>query len=263
MPKRRSLGALVVACAIGLLACAPSHQAPEPEHDHAPPLRVGVAPQSPPLVFMQGGRVAGAEIEMATALGAALGRPVTFRALEWGQLIPALLNHKIDIIMSGMTVTRARQFRIAFADPYLKEGLVAVMRRADVKRYDTEARVLAAPGPIGAVEGTTGERFIRERMPNAIVSLFPTAAAAIGELQQNRIDILITDLPIAGWYVSGNEADLGLLLKFLTNDALAWAMRPNDEALRSAANETLAHWKSDGTLSAILRRWLRIWPTPL
>ena len=98
----------------------------------APPLRVGITPDFPPLVFKQGDQVAGIEVELARMLGEELGRPVKFVEVKWDEQIPALLEGKTDIIMSSMTVTRERQVRIAFAEPFMKSGLVAAVRHEDV-----------------------------------------------------------------------------------------------------------------------------------
>jgi polar amino acid transport system substrate-binding protein len=55
-----------------------------------------------------------------------------FLELSWEQLPEALLAGKIDIIMSGMSITAARQVRMDFARPYLRAGQVALVRREDL-----------------------------------------------------------------------------------------------------------------------------------
>src|SRR5580765_8042281 len=86
----------------------------------AGPLRVGITPEYPPLVFRLPDGTNGLEIDFAKALGHELGRPVEFVVLRWDQLPDALTDGKIDIIMSGMSVTKARQIRIRFSEPYLR-----------------------------------------------------------------------------------------------------------------------------------------------
>jgi ABC-type amino acid transport substrate-binding protein len=137
---------------------------------------------------------------------------------------------------------------------------VGLVRREDFKRYDEVDRILGTNGPVGVRRGTTGEKFVAERMPNARLVVYPTSADAALELRQNRIDLFINDAPVIAWLASANEADLAGVWKPLTHDELAWAFRPDDERLRAAANDVLARWKADGTSKAILGRWLRGWP---
>src|SRR5438132_5937385 len=71
-------------------------------------------PPGPPLfpyttLFRSG--LAGLEVDFARELTGALGRSLELRELEWNELIPALEAGRIDLIMSGMTITRARQDR--------------------------------------------------------------------------------------------------------------------------------------------------------
>ncbi len=65
------------------------------------------------MAFDQAGNLTGLSIDLSTRLGSALGRPVRFVRLGWRDLIPALTNGEIDVIASGMTITRAREFRRA------------------------------------------------------------------------------------------------------------------------------------------------------
>lgn len=223
------------------------------------PLRVGVSSDSPPFVFRQGDRLTGLDVDFALALGEALGRPIRFVDLQWTEQIRTLVDGRTDLIMSGMTVTRARQVRIAFSDPYLTSGLIALVRRSDAPRYRTRAEVLATADRVGMIEGTTGERFVRDRMPSATASVYPTVGAAVTELLQRRIDLVIHDAPILLWSMSANESDLDFCPQPLNEEQIAWGLRQGDESLRAAVNGVLGRWRTDGTLDRMLTRWLPYW----
>src|SRR6266446_4910530 len=150
---------LVVCLGVAALAaCASQH----PSTPAAPPLRVAVPRNRPPYAFKQGGQLVGLEVDFARELAAALGRPLDLVEIDWGDLIPAVRTRRADILMAGMTVTRARQVQIAFSDPYLRSGLLTVMRKEDVPRFKTVSRVLGTTEPIGVITGPTAERFVRE-----------------------------------------------------------------------------------------------------
>jgi len=230
---------------------APSGVAPT-----SPPLRVGVTPSSPPFAFRQGGELVGLEVDFARALAAALGRPLVFREVDWEDQIPTLLAGQTDVIMSGMTITPARQIRMAFSDPYLSSGLLAVVRREDRDRYPDGKTVLRRARAIGVVSGTTGERLVREHARSASVSVYPTPAAGVLELQQQRVDAVVHDAPVLLWFVSGHEAVLAPVLDPLNREELGWGLRLSDGDLRAAANGALARWREDGTRERILSHWI-------
>src|SRR5262245_32751572 len=106
MPMRSSVLNLCLASAIGITTAAFQAFAGEPASN--PPLKVGVSPIFPPMVFKQNGNLAGVEVDLARAFGEYLGRPVTFVELPWKDQIDAVNQGRIDIIMSSMSVTTAR-----------------------------------------------------------------------------------------------------------------------------------------------------------
>ena len=240
---------------LGLAGCPAHHEVtPRPRS-----LRVGVPRDIPPYAFRQGGQLTGLEVDFARELAAALGRPLDLVEVEFDDVIPAVRARRVDMLMSGLTITPARQVQIAFSEPYLRSGLLAAMRREDVARFKSVKSVLGSREPIGAVSGTTAERFVREHAPNASVLVYPTAAAAVNELRQRRVTFVVHDAPVAVWFASADEANLGVLLELLDHEDYGWGLPRDDEALRSAVNGVLARWRTDGTRDRILGRWIPYW----
>jgi ABC-type amino acid transport substrate-binding protein len=241
---------MVIGCAP---ASPPTRQAPSPT---SAMIRVGTSPDAPPASFMRNGRITGIEPDFAQALADQLRRPVQLMPMRWEDLIPALLRGNIDIIMSGMTVTRARQVRVAFSDSYLQSGLVVVVRRDAASKYGTLDAIREASVNVGIRTNSTAAQWVRDNMRYATAVPYPNLEDAARELAQGRLDMFVTDIPIAAWMVSQHEGELQLVRIRLTHEDLAWAFRPNDTQLLAAANGALARWRQDGTLRTILRRWL-------
>ena len=220
-------------------------------------LRVGVSPDYPPVIFRQNENIVGIEADLAWKLGEALNRPVRFVVLNWEDEIEALLNDRIDIIMSGMSITKAREVRIAFTEPYLKSGLLAAFRAEDTKKYTTKDSFLNGFVAVGAVKGTTGEAFMQRDFTKAMrKTFFPKAKDGAYELKRRSIDIFVNDAPSIIWIVSENEADIAALWEPLTEEYLAWGVRKEDQELLMDVNSILKQWKLDGTLNEVLRKWL-------
>lgn len=251
------LRATVLAC-LGVLTvagCAARRDAaPRPA-----PLRVAVTPDHPPYAFRRGGQLVGLEVDFARELAAALGRPLDLVQTPWTDLIPALRAHRVAVVMAGMTITRARQLQIGFSAPYLRSGLLAVVRSEDVARFRTARSVLATTDGIGVVAGTTGERFVREHARDAQLFPYVNAQAAIDELRQRRITVAVLDAPVAVWFASTDEGNLGVLVELLNEEQLGWGLAPDDDRLRTDVDAVLARWRADGTRDRILGRWLPYW----
>ncbi len=252
--------ALLILLASLLGICATATVSPAAESPKRNPLRVGVTPNSPPMIFRLNGDISGAEADMARRLAKELDRPVEFVDLGWEQEIPALLEKRIDIIMSGMTITEARKVRINFSHPYLKSGLVVAMRAGDASKYTSVKNILDSFPATGVIKGTTGEAYVRRNFPPAIrIVTLPNIKDAVVELKQRRIDIFVHDAPAVVWIVSENEADIKGLWEPLNEEDLAWGVRRDNEEFLDRVNTILRNWKKDGTLKEILLRWLPYW----
>jgi polar amino acid transport system substrate-binding protein len=218
-------------------------------------LRVGIAPDLPPLAFKSGSDCAGIEPELARALAADMGKSVQFVEMRWENLIDALLSGKVDIIMSGMTITPERSMRVSFANPYLRAGQTILVRRTDALRiqmslYDPKTRV-------GAQKATTGDFWAKQNCSRNDRKLFSSAALGARALVSGHIDAFICDAPVNWWLASENEAK-GLTVTggYLTEEYLGWAIRKNDTELLEAANRFIAESKESGRLETLLRNWI-------
>src|SRR5215475_7181779 len=72
-------------------------------------LRVGMSGEQPPLnMTSKTGELVGLEVALARVLGAAIGVQVELVKIPFPKLLDALEADQIDLIMSGMTITAAR-----------------------------------------------------------------------------------------------------------------------------------------------------------
>jgi len=220
------------------------------------PLRVGVTPNYPPVIFKIDGSLSGAEVDLAQLLGESLRRPVSFVELAWDEQIPALLAGKIDIIMSGMSITEARKVRINFAEPYMKAGLATALRAEDASLYDSQRKMQEALVTVGAMVNTTGDAFVQRNFPDAIRISFRTMNDAAYALKNRRIDLFIHDAPAIAWLVSENEAELKGFWQLWNVEYLGWGLRRGDQDLLASVNSILTKWKNDGTLDKVLNQWV-------
>ncbi len=249
---------LMLAVAVGSWGCSSASQpAPKPP---MPPqqatLRVGMGTQSPPYAFIQGGRLVGIEVDLAAQLAHDMGRKLEVVEMPFGELIPALLARKVDIVMSGLSSTPTRRIRVDFSDPYFRPGLMAAVRTGDKGTYKTVDDISGGSAAIGVVSDTTAERVVRERVPNGIINAYPAARYAASELKEGRIDVYVGDAPVVLWMVSENESDLVVVREGRDVQELAWAVRPGERDLLATVNGILARWKQQGLVNATLSRWM-------
>ena len=253
------LMSIIVAVALVLSACA---AAPTAVVEADPSiLRVGVSPDAPPLIFKQNDEISGLEAEMAVALAAYLDKTAVFVEVPWEDQIPALLEKRTDIIMWGMSVTLARQYKIAFSKPYFKSGLMILVKDLHkftfIKNRET-AFAQSITWRIGEVKGTTGESFVRQKSTGAkAIRAFPDQEEALKALIAGRIDVFIHDAPIVVMMAAQYQSEGVKPLPIMLNDEyLAWGLRKDDPDLLEAVNAYIGQAKQKGALQKAVKRWI-------
>lgn len=265
-PPYRIFKALICAGLL-LLALLPGCQVPAPKATPTPlpppdvlpakgVLKVGISTNMPPLIYRQEGQIVGLEAEFAKGLARHLGRRLEFVELAWKDQIPALLEGRTDIIMSGMPITDLRRVRIAFCAPYAKTGQMALIRRNDVRRFKTGYYSLVEIPSIGAVRDTTGDIYIRSNFPDNRKLFFNTLADGVQALLGGKIDVLINDAPAILMAAAKFESHLAPMPTMFTSEYLAWGVRKDNPEMLRAANGYIAELKKDGRMQEMVSRWI-------
>lgn len=277
----RRFGLILLLIAAALNGCATTAGEPEPDPaatadaepettgDAAPgespatplvaaaPLRVGVTPTSPPLLYMEEDEIRGLEADFAHLLGKELGRSVQFVDLAWEQLIPALLNNEIDIIMSGMAITEERRKRVLFCKPYLRVGQMVLVRSDDALIYRTSSDVRFTERRMAAEEDSPGDTFIAKQMRFAQHYHVDTPEVGAEALIRHDIDLFMSDAPTI-WWLADAYADSGLvaLPHMFSDEYLAWALRPGEQTLWQDVNAAIQRLSIAGSFDAAMDAWL-------
>jgi polar amino acid transport system substrate-binding protein len=224
------------------------------------PLRVGVSPVFPPMVFKQGKQLVGVEVDLALAFGASLGRKVDFVEIPWEGQIEALSAGEIDIIMSSMSITMARRHVVDFSRPYLTVGQMALVRADSQQKY-LLGFPLKPPGTVGVLKATTGEFLAQREFPKTPRKSFKSESDALQALKKKKIDLFISDSTLI-WHLAGKHSTEGVVAVpiALSEEQLAWGVSKGNEQLLSAANEFIQKSTQDGSLKQAFRRWTAIPP---
>src|SRR6266702_1473102 len=118
-------------------------------------LRVGMTGDYRPFTSLDktNSKFTGFDVDMAEALGKALGVKVEFVQTAWPQLMKDFEADNFDIAMGGVSITLDRQKKGVFSTPIMREGKTPIARCADKGKYETIAdidkagtRVIVNPG---------------------------------------------------------------------------------------------------------------------
>lgn len=255
LARTRFVLAVVLLAAHVLAGCAPVVRRGGAE------LRAGITPTYPPLAFEENGKIVGMEADFARRLSTELAQPIRFVEMPLSELIPALDAGRIDVIMSGLSITAERARLVSFTRPYLRVGQMALIRRTDYPRLRETSAMSQPTSRVGFQTASTGEAFARAKLAGADLRGFESADDGIVALRAGEIDVFIHDAPTI-WRVTGglerSDAELKGLYRPLTEEYLAWAVRKSDTKLRDELDTALLRWQTSGELDDIVDDWITV-----
>ena len=226
---------------------------------HAQVLKVGLSPDYPPLQYKQDGRIVGIEPDNAQAVAKILGRELAIFEYAFDELIPALEQGRVDVIMSGFSVTAERSQRVTFADPYMEVGQMAILHKSRIGSFAQPWAIYGEGVRVGVEPGTTGAAFAERELTDAAISYFADPPEAFAGLREGSIDLYIHDAPTAWQLANSMETDdLISTYKPLTTEYLAWAVRKGEDQLAADLNRALREMRASGTLQYIVNRWIPV-----
>lgn len=225
--------------------------------DEDSPLKVGMELKYPPFETKdESGKPAGASVMLAEALGEYLGREIEIVETDYTSLIPALEQGTIDLIISSMTITPAREEVVDFSDPYTNSQLMMlVYKDSKVQSPDdlNDPEVI-----IASKTGTIGALWAAQYAPNAQIRNIDEEASAVLEVAQGKADVFIYDpLSIIRHHENYPDTTRAVLEPLPNTKGWGIAMRKGEDALKEKINTFIAEAKTDGTYDAIREEWLQ------
>jgi len=227
-------------------------------------LRVGMDASFPPFESIGAdGSLVGFDVYLAQELGQRMGVEVQFVAnLPYDGLYDALTADRVDVVISALVVNPDRMSDFAYSASYFDAGQVLVVRPPSVpsaREGDERGSGIRGMDDLSgralAVEfGTRGDMEARKwarRLPGLTIVPYQTADEALAAVAVGEADVALVDrvsaLAATGLTIVGEP---------VVEEPYAVAARKKSQRLLWAINEALAEMEADGTITALVERWL-------
>lgn len=220
-------------------------------------LRVGTSGTQPPFSMKaRDGSLIGFEIDLASMLAQAMKVELKLVEKPFGELLNALEQDEIDVVMSGMTMTPRRNLRAAFVGPYIVSGKSVLTKDATIARMDEATDIDATKLTIVVLANSTSQDYVERSLPGATliaVSAYPEGVAMVLE---DKADLMVADYPICALSVL-RHGDRGLvtLAEPLTIEPIGLAVRPDDSLMLNMIENYLGALEALGVLAELEGEW--------
>src|SRR6056297_388359 len=211
-------------------------------------VRMGTEGAYPPWNFINDdGDIDGFERELGDELCARADLTCEWVTNDWDSIIPNLVAGNYDTIIAGMSITDERDEVIDFTTNYTQPDPSAYLA-LDGTDIDLDGGVLAA------LAGTIQAAHIAAS--GATLVEFATPDETIAAVRSGEADAVLADKaylqPIAE-----ENADVALVGEdVLLGGGIGMGIRESDAELRDTFSEAIESMKEDGSLNAMIEKWL-------
>ena len=198
----------------------------------------------------------GFDVDMAEALGKALGVKVDFVQTAWPQLMKDFEADKFDIAMGGISITPDRQQKGSFSTPIMRDGKTPIARCADKGKFETIADIDKAGTRVIVNPGGTNERFARANIKNAEIKTYGDNVTIFEEIASGNADLMMTDSSETRYQQKLHPGVLCAVhpeKPFDVVEKAYWQQR--DAALAAFVDRWLQTAGEDGSYSRIYAAW--------
>ena len=196
------------------------------------------------------GSFEGIDVEVAGAIAGKLGLELVVDDMDFDAALLAVQQNKSDIVMAGVTVTEDRQLIMNFSDSYATGVQVVIVKEGSDVTLDNQGEKM-----IGTQRGTTGYIYTSGDYGDDHVTAYDNGASAVQALLNGQVDCVVIDSAPAEAFVAAN-AGLTILDTEYVTENYAIGVNKDNTALLDAINQALAELTADGTVQAIVDKYI-------
>jgi len=258
--KRVLIVLLALAVALGSVAPAAAETTLE-KIARTGTLTIGTRTGSPPFAYVNkqnewvGFSIDLVEQLILPAVSNKVGKPVKLEKKESAPAtrIPLISSGAVDLIAGTMTDTRPRRDSLDFSLTFFVTGAQFLVKKGSPIKGIQDL----AGKRVGAQQGSTNAKIIRERVPTAQLREFPDQPSGFQALAGGQVDTYTNDgIQLAGLRAkAASPGDWDIVGDFYSYEPYGMAMRKGDSDFRAAVNNGLMEGIDSGKFFEIYAKW--------
>lgn len=208
-------------------------------------LVIGTNPAFPPFEYLggeDGSEIVGFDLGIAKEIAKDYQKNVKIEILDFNELIYALEDGRIDMVISALSITEERMNLVDFSVAYYADSLVALVRSDDETFANIHTKeALARKKKLATRLTTTAANITQELVKNNIdnpVLLDRSWVTILGCLFEKKVDAIIIDSAVARAFVAKYDGLAILPIEF-EPEYFAVAVKKGNDKLRLSINKTI------------------------
>lgn len=168
-------------------------------------IRIATEGTYPPFSYMENGKLAGFDVDIANAICEKIKAHCTIRSQDWDGIIPGLVTGKYDAVVASMNITEERKKKIDFSDKYYATSSQFVVLK-DSGITDVSPKGLEGKS-IGVQVASVQSNYIEAKYPDSTLKQYKTVDDAAMDLMNGRVDVVMNDSASVYLWLKGKDGE--------------------------------------------------------
>ncbi|MDW3211870.1 MAG: transporter substrate-binding domain-containing protein [Reichenbachiella sp.] len=219
-------------------------------------LRVGLTGNQPPFSMKdKNDQLIGFDVDLANLIATSMELELKFVEMSFAELLPNLKEGKIDLVISGMTITPRRNVEVAFVGPYMISGK-SILTNEKTLANATNPQDIDADLRVVTLDGSTSEKFVENYMQHVKVELVQNYENAIQKIIKDESDVMVADYPTCA-YAMLRYPDKGMVMldRPLTIEPIGIALPYDDALFVNMMDNFIESLEATGVLVLMEEKW--------
>ena len=220
-------------------------------------LKVGMSGNQPPMSMTnREGGLMGFDVDIAKALADAMKVKLEIVPMPFSELISALEQGKVDIVLSGLSITPGRTEKVSFVGPYMMSGKSILTKNSVLAKIEASKDFNRKELKLLALSNSTSASFVRAVAPDAQLIEVASYDEGVAMIMDGKGDALVADMPVCVLSVLRYpEAGLTTLQRPLTVEPVGIAVSKNDPQFFNLVDNYLRAYEKTGILAKMREKW--------
>lgn len=220
-------------------------------------LRVGMSGNQPPMTMTnRDGGLMGFDVDLARSLADAMKVKLELVPMPFGNLMTALEENKVDMVLSGLSITPERTERVSFVGPYMMSGKSILTKDSVLAKIKSSKDFNRKELKLLALANSTSASFVKSVAPDAQLTEVATYDEGVAMVIDGKADALVADMPVCVLSVLRYpDANLATLERPLTVEPVGIAVSKNDPQFFNLVDNYLRAYEKTGILGKLRKKW--------
>ncbi|MGO1295931.1 MAG: amino acid ABC transporter substrate-binding protein [Vibrio sp.] len=217
-------------------------------------VKVGMSGRYFPFTFMKNDKLQGFEVDLWKEIGKRNHYDVKFVTASFSGLFGLLQTGRIDTISNQITMTKARQDKYLFSEPYVIDGAQITVHKGNKSIHGIQD---LAGKTVAVNLGSNFEQLLRQHDKDGKINIKTYDSGIEQDVVLGRSDAFVMDRLSALELIRKSGLPLKLAGTPFEKIENAWPFMKNAKGkeLQKEVNQALEAMRGDGTLAKISKKW--------